>query len=273
MFFPIRDYRRSRSTPIVTIAIIALNLAVFVVQMFFLGGDATQYGINPQETLRGYQCAPLSQRDLFIFEYGVTPCELFGNCGETRICDFEANRVATVDGPFPESAMPPWLTIFTAMFVHGGLLHIGGNMWFLWIFGDNVEDRMGRGRFLLFYLVTGLAAAAAQIVSDPSSSTPMVGASGAVAGVLGAYLMLYPHGRVLTLMWIVWFVQFIELPAIIVLGMWIVLQVVQALIGQGMLSGGGVAYLAHIGGFLAGMALVKVFARPDPPTVTYSGWR
>ena len=259
MFFPIRDYRRSRSRPIVTFVIIGLNVLVFLVQTLVVGGGDPQYGLNPQRTVGGIQCTPLTGQQLFIFEYGVTPCELFGNCESTRVCDFEADRVETVDGPFPESALPPWLTIFTAMFVHGGLLHIGSNMWFLWIFGDNVEDRMGKGRFLLFYLITGLAAAGAQVLSDPSSSTPMVGASGAVAGVLGAYMLLYPQGRVLTLLWIVWFVQFIELPAVIVLGMWIVLQVIQATLGQGMLSGGGVAYLAHIGGFLAGMILVKAF--------------
>ena len=272
MFFPIRDYRRSRSTPIVTFGIIGLNVLVFLIQTFMVGGigNGTDYGL-----VRASQCVPLSAQDQFIFSYGVKPCELFGTCGDTRVCVIENRRVAdvtTVDGPFPQSTLPAWLTIFSAMFVHGGLLHIGGNMWFLWIFGDNVEDRMGKGRFLLFYLITGLAAAAAQIVSDPGSSTPMVGASGAVAGVLGAYMLLYPHGRVLTLMWIVWFVQFIELPAIIVLGMWIVLQVIQAMIGQGTLSGGGVAYLAHIGGFLAGMALVKLFVQ-SRRSVTYSSWR
>lgn len=272
MFFPIRDYRRSRSTPIVTFVIIGLNVLVFLVQTFMVGGTGgeAEYGI-----VRGSDCVQLSAQDQFIFNYGVKPCELFGTCGETRGCIIENDRVAdvfTVDGPFPKSTLPAWLTIFSAMFVHGGLLHIGSNMWFLWIFGDNVEDRMGKGRFLLFYLITGLAAAAAQIVANPTSSTPMVGASGAVAGVLGAYMLLYPHGRVLTLMWIVWFIQFIELPAIIVLGMWIALQVIQALIGQGMLGGGGVAYLAHIGGFAAGLALVKVFAR-SRRRVTYSSWR
>ncbi|MFB6285026.1 MAG: rhomboid family intramembrane serine protease [Candidatus Bipolaricaulia bacterium] len=265
MFLPIRDYRRSRTTPVLTFVIIGINVLVFLFQTFMVGGSGgeAEYGI-----VRGSQCVPLSGSDRFIFEIGVKPCELFGTCGETRVCVIENRRVVdvtTVEGPFPASPLPAWLTIFSAMFVHGGLLHIASNMWFLWIFGDNVEDRMGTGRFLIFYLLTGLVAAAAQIVSNPASSTPMVGASGAVAGVLGAYMMLYPHGRVLTLMWIVWFIQFIELPAVIVLGMWILLQVIQALIGQGMLSGGGVAYLAHIGGFLAGVVLVKVFARPEQP--------
>lgn len=260
MFLPIRDYRRSRSAPIVTLVVIGINVAVFLVQTLVVGGGGTEVGL-----VRGDQCVQLSQQDRFIFEHGVKPCELFGSCERSEICVIEGRRVVdvtTVDGPFPASSLPAWLTIVSAMFVHGGLLHIASNMWFLWIFGDNVEDRMGKGPFLLFYLATGLAAAAAQVASDPTSSTPMVGASGAVAGVLGAYLLLYPKGRVLTLMWLGWLVQFIELPAVVVLGMWIVLQVVQALIGQGTLSGGGVAYLAHIGGFVAGMILVRSFVRP-----------
>ncbi len=152
----------------------------------------------------------------------------------------------------------PWpLTVFTSMFMHGSWLHIIGNMWFLWIFGDNVEDAMGPVRYLVFYLVCGVAAAAAQVFSQPASHVPMVGASGAIAGVLGAYLVLYPHARVRCL-WILFIIiTTVYVPAWLLLGLWFVSQV--------LMPGSGVAWMAHVGGFLAGMALVLVFVRRRPP--------
>jgi membrane associated rhomboid family serine protease len=161
-------------------------------------------------------------------------------------------------------APPPWLTIFTSMFLHGGLFHVGGNMLYLWIFGNNVEDAMGRLRYLLFYLVCGVAAAVAQYLSSPHSPVPMIGASGAVSGTLGAYLLLYPHARVWTLVIFGFFWRLVPVPAVIVLGFWIVVQVLNGLItfgGGGAGAGGGVAFLAHVGGFVAGMALVLPFRR------------
>jgi membrane associated rhomboid family serine protease len=147
------------------------------------------------------------------------------------------------------------------MFMHGGLLHLGGNMLFLWIFGNNVEDSMGPLKFIGFYLLGGLAATALQIVIDPSSTVPTVGASGAIAGVLGGYLILFPRARVVTLIFIVFFVTLVELPAIWILGFWFVQQLVFGWLDLGAAGAeGGVAYFAHIGGFVFGLAAIKLFA-------------
>lgn len=166
------------------------------------------------------------------------------------------------------------LTIVTSMFLHGGLMHIGSNMLYLWIFGDNVEDRLGHFRYLLFYLLCGFLATLAHAVFSPGSRIPAIGASGAIAGVLGAYLILYPHARVMTLIPIFFFITVRQLPAIFILGFWFILQL---FVGVGSLGAraaqetGGVAYFAHIGGFVAGMALIGLFGgfrrprAPQPP--------
>jgi membrane associated rhomboid family serine protease len=166
-----------------------------------------------------------------------------------------------VGTPPPEPAT--WEKAFTSMFMHGGLLHIGGNMIFLWIFGNNVEDSMGRIRFIVFYVLGGLAALALQIATDPSSSEPTIGASGAIAAVLGAYILLYPRARVLTLVFIVFFFTIIELPALVMLLVWFALDALLPAIGQlgQVSSGAGVAYYAHIGGFVFGLLLIKAFAQ------------
>jgi len=156
-------------------------------------------------------------------------------------------------------AHPHAIAYLTANFLHGGWLHIIGNMWFLWLFGNNVEDSMGRGRFIVFYLLCGLAAAAAQVMSQPESAVPMVGASGAISGVMGAYIVLYPRVRVYTLVPLFIIFTTIALPAWVILGYWMLLQVAGGLSGQE----GGVAFWAHIGGFIAGVVLVKWFARPE----------
>ena len=155
--------------------------------------------------------------------------------------------------------------IFTSMFMHAGLAHLGGNMLYLWIFGDNVEDRMGRGRYLLFYLLGGVAASLAHILTNPTSRVPTVGASGAIAAVLGAYLVLYPQSRVLTLIPLGFFVRLTLLPASLVLGAWFVLQLFSGMLALGGPDVGGVAFWAHVGGFVTGVALAKVFARREPP--------
>jgi membrane associated rhomboid family serine protease len=151
--------------------------------------------------------------------------------------------------------------LLTSMFLHGGWMHLIGNMWFLWIFGNNVEDSMGRLRFIAFYLLTGLAAALGQVIASPASIIPMVGASGAISGVMGAYLVLYPRVRVYALVPIFIFFTSIALPAWAMIGYWFIIQVVSGLFSVGDM--GGVAFWAHVGGFVAGVALIKLFARQE----------
>jgi membrane associated rhomboid family serine protease len=194
-----------------------------------------------------YQATMSPERaELFIKAAGVIPLEI---TSLTDIIGWPKQPAAVV--PIP-------LTIFTSIFVHGGWLHLISNMWYLWLFGDNVEDSMGRVRYVVFYLLCGIAAAMAQVAVDPRSMVPMVGASGAIAGVLGGYLLQYPRARVHCLLFIVFIIQIIEIPAFVVLGLWFVLQLVRGLTAQALSS---VAWFAHIGGFLAGLALIKLFAR------------
>ncbi len=177
----------------------------------------------------------------FLLRYGMTPFEI------------------THGAVLFQRGFPADLTIFTSMFVHASWLHIGGNMLFLWIFGNNVEDSMGRFRFIVFYLMCGLIATAAQIFVIPNSQIPNVGASGAIAGVLGAYLLLFPRARVMTLIFLGIFITFVELPAVAVLLFWIALQVISGALGLSGAQSGGVAYFAHIGGFAAGLLAVRLF--------------
>lgn len=181
----------------------------------------------------------LSERSLerFILQYGTVPLRF-------------------TDGSITASDV---LTLFTSMFLHGGWLHIGGNMLYLWIFGNNIEDRLGIIRFVIFYFLGGIAAAALQIVIDPSSRVPMIGASGAIAGVLGGYIVLYPRARVQTLVFIFVFIQVVSVPAGILLGWWFFLQVINGFFSLGNSAGGGVAFFAHIGGFIAGAILIRFF--------------
>ena len=227
---PLKDDVPSRSFPIVTLVLIALNVAAYVYQL--------SLGISVDPTGR-------AAADAFVFEFGATPCRLTATCDR---------------GDFPS----PYVTVFTSMFLHGSPLHVGGNMLYLWIFGDNVEDTLGHGRFLIFYLAVGVAAALAQVLLNSTSRVPMVGASGAISGVLGAYLLLFPYARVLTLLIIGFFVRFVYIPVMIVLGFWIVVQLLNGFItfsAQSLGRGetGGVAWFAHIGGFLAGMLLLFLF--------------
>jgi rhomboid family protein len=224
---PLKDDVPSRGVPFVTLAFVGLNVAVFLYQL------SLQMGLEP-----GAQRAA----EEFIREFGVTPCRLTGDCR------------------LPVDAPSPVLTIFTSMFLHGGLLHLGGNMLYLWIFGDNVEDTLGHLRFVVLYLGSGIGAALAQTLVNPSAGVPMVGASGAVSGVLGAYLLLFPYATILTLVTFGFFWRFIHLPALVVLGLWIVLQFFSGYLSLGAHAdaGGGVAFFAHIGGFFVGMALLFV---------------
>ena len=182
----------------------------------------------------------------------------------------ELFRVAFIPARFwmPGHFVAEMIRIFVSMFLHGGLLHLGGNMLYLWIFGDNIEDRLGHARYLLFYLACGFVATMSHALVNPSSAVPAIGASGAIAGVLGAYLILFPHARVLTVIPIIVFITVREIPAIIVLGLWFVLQLFTGVgsIGAADEAAGGVAYFAHIGGFVAGMLLVMVLGgRRRPP--------
>jgi membrane associated rhomboid family serine protease len=155
----------------------------------------------------------------------------------------------------------PLLTVFTSMFMHGGFLHLGGNMLYLWIFGNNIEDKLGHFRFIMFYIICGVIAAYSHALTDPASQTPMIGASGAVSGILGAYLLLFPHARIHTLVFFGFFVNVVRLPAILVIGFWIVLQFLNGIVTKGVVGNGGVAWFAHIGGFLAGFLLIKLFLK------------
>jgi len=225
---PLKDDIPSRTVPFVTVGLIAVNILAFFYQISLeLTGDPS--------ALRAAQA--------FVFEFGLTPCRLTGSC------------------PAPQASPHPVVTVFTSMFLHGGLFHVFGNMLYLWIFGNNVEDALGHGRFLGFYLAAGVAAALAQTVVSPGSRIPMIGASGAVSGVLGAYLILYPHANVLTLITFGFFIRIVKIPAMIVLGFWIVVQLLNGLGTLGAGARSGVAWFAHIGGFLAGIALLW-FLRP-----------
>lgn len=164
---------------------------------------------------------------------------------------------AVTGGPWPDA----WLGLITSTFLHGSWAHLGGNMLYLWIFGDNVEDAMGHGRFLVFYLVAGVIAGLAHVITMPSSPVPLIGASGAIAGVLGAYIVLYPRARILSLLVLGIFVRLAELPALLVLSLWFVFQLISGMAALGAPGITTVAWWAHIGGFLAGIALVPAFAR------------
>jgi rhomboid family protein len=217
---PLRDIIPSRTTPVVTIALITINVLVFLYELSL--GRAV---------------------DAFTLYFGLVPAAF------------------------------SWVAVFTSMFLHGGFLHVAGNMLYLWIFGDNVEDRMGHGRFLVFYLLCGVAAALAQTITVPDSVVPMVGASGAIAGVMGAYFVLYPKSRIVTLVPLFFFFQVIEVPAILFLGIWFIMQFVNGLgsivtVAAGQ-SAGGVAFWAHVAGFVAGISGVVVFRRPERQRVEW----
>jgi membrane associated rhomboid family serine protease len=233
--FPYHDENETQRTPYVTYVLIAANvLAWLLVQ----GAGAA---------------VPLARS---VCELGLIPGELTASVppgsrfpmGEGLVCLTDPGRQVQ--------------NVITSMFMHGSWMHLLGNMWFLWIFGDNIEDSMTRPRFAAFYLLCGLAAAFAQVVTSPASGVPMVGASGAISGVMGAYLVLYPRVRVFTLVPLGFFITTIALPAWVMLVYWLGLQLLSGVASSGR-TGGGVAFWAHVGGFAAGVVLVKLFARRD----------
>lgn len=188
-----------------------------------------------------YQIASGPDSRIMVYSYGAIPYELLH--GREGI------------GP----SIP--VTLFTSMFLHGGILHLAGNMLYLWIFGNNIEDQLGIFRFFTFYFICGVIATYTHALSEPSSMTPMIGASGAISGILGAYLILFPRARIHTLIFFGFFIQVIKVPAIIVIGFWIVIQFISGLLSKGLYAGGGVAWFAHIGGFVAGVLLIKLFLK------------
>jgi membrane associated rhomboid family serine protease len=287
---PLKDNNPTSRFPVVTVALIAVCVAVFIWQWNF-------------PTNQRLEDAGFGSLDQSSLEYGAIPyrithtstgkCDI-GAVGQTT-SGFEAGVVCpgTKDyaeavarsqanpssdlGPFQIDQKPWWVTLFTSMFMHGGILHIAGNMLFLWVFGNNIEERMGRGKFLLFYLLAGLIAVYTQALISAGSTAPTIGASGAIAGVLGAYALLYPRARVLTLIFIIFFVTLVEIPALILLAVWFILQFVPALGQVAVGSGGdqGVAYFAHVGGFVFGLAVAGAMLyamrrrRPDPRLPVY----
>jgi membrane associated rhomboid family serine protease len=233
--FPLKDNIPTLKFPVVTVTLIALN----VIAYFFWQQGGLSFG-SPSN--HHYLCN--------LVNYAEIPYEI----------THPGEQVASRGCGRPTA--PTWLTLFTSMFMHGGLLHLGGNMLFLWIFGNNVEDSMGRVKFLIFYLLGGLAATALQVLVSPDAQVPSLGASGAIAAVLGGYLILFPRARVVTVIFIVFFFTILELPALLILGFWFVQQVLFGYfdLNTAGTSGGGVAYFAHIGGFAFGLLAVKLFA-------------
>ena len=211
---PIRDENPTQGTPYVTLGFIAINVLVYLYQLVL----------------------PAQEELIFTYRYGVVPALLTG----------------AFPPPPPLAGFPQPLTLITSMFLHGGFFHLAGNMLYLWIFGNNIEDRLGPVRFVAFYLLGGVLAGLAHVLAGPDSQLPMIGASGAIAAVLGAYFLLYPRTNVVVLIWFFFFVQLIRVPAVIVLGAWFLFQV----LGSG---GPGVAWMAHIGGFVVGLVLIRFF--------------
>ena len=235
---PLHDDNPTRLWPVVTIGLIVLCTLVFLWQLSF--GKI------------GFQ--------RIVFSLGLIPAVL----------------VHKAVLPAALAVVPPELTVYTSMFLHGGWMHLIGNMLYLWIFGNNVEDAMGHGRFVFFYLACGTAAAMMQTLMDPASTVPMIGASGAISGVLGAYLLLFPHARVLVLIPLGFLFYTLRLAAGWVLGFWFVMQLFSSLLSD--TAHGGVAFFAHIGGFIAGMALIPLFKRRQvrllqPPRFSRRYWR
>jgi membrane associated rhomboid family serine protease len=268
---PLKDNNPTERFPVVTVALIVVCVAVFIWQLNFPTNnrlDEAGFGSIDQSSLEygaiPYRITHADDRNCAVgavaasqgqFEAGVV-------CPGTKNYD-EAVAIGRQNPdaqPIPINQAAWWVTLFTSMFMHGGFLHIAGNMLFLWVFGNNIEDRLGRVKFVLFYVLAGLIAVYTQALIDSSSTAPTIGASGAIAGVLGAYALLYPRARVLTLIFIIFFVTLVEIPALILLAIWFILQFVPALGQVAVESGGGqgVAYFAHVGGFLFGLAVAAV---------------
>jgi len=226
MFIPLRDENPTSRFPIVTVLFIALNVVVFFFQL-----------VSPE----GLQ--------FYVYKMGAIPYEITHFKSLPLVVGHTAEQIPR---------LAPVLTLLVSMFLHGGFFHLLFNMLYLWIFGNNVEDFLGPFRFILFYLIAGVGASLTHIIFNANSQVPMIGASGAIAGVLGAYLILYPKARVMTFMFLFFFIRIVPIPAAFVLGFWFLMQVLNVGVG------GGVAWFAHIGGFLIGIGLIKLFTKKRP---------
>jgi membrane associated rhomboid family serine protease len=220
--FPLRDKIPSKTFPFVTVGIIVINLVIFFYEL--------SLGEQLNSLFNTFSIIPARFQNLF---------------------QQPANQI-----------LPVGFSLFSSVFLHGGWMHVIGNMWYLWIFGDNVEDSTGHFRFLIFYLLCGILAGLTHILMNPASTVPTIGASGAIAGVMGAYFLLYPRSKILTLIFVFVFIQVIEIPAVFFLGFWILFQFISGSVSRGLVeSSGGVAWWAHIGGFLVGLALILLFKK------------
>lgn len=233
---PYRDENPTTLPPIVTVGIIALN----VIAWLFVEGAGAGRAV-----------------DAAVCNYGLIPGEILQRVPPGSGVEMAPGVVCAVD------PSPQYWTVLTSMFMHGGWMHLIGNMVFFWVFGNNIEDAMGHVRFALFYVMCGVAAAATQVLVTPGSTVPMVGASGAISGILGAYLLLYPRVRVHAVVFLGFYVTSIAIPAFVMLGYWIVLQLLSSLSSLGARQTGGTAFFAHIGGFVAGLVLIRLFARRE----------
>lgn len=232
--FPYKDENPTLAAPVVTIALIAANVLAWLL-------------------IQGMGQSPVLEES--VCRLGLVPGHLLGGIPPGATLRLGPELYCRI-GNFPA-----WATVLSSMFMHGGWLHLIGNMWFLWIFGNNVEDSTGRFRFLIFYLLCGAIAGAAQSVATPDSPVPMVGASGAISGVMGGYIVLYPRVRVHMLVFLGFFITTITVPAFLMLGYWLLLQVVSGALANKEVA--GVAFLAHVGGFVGGMLLIFVFRSRD----------
>jgi membrane associated rhomboid family serine protease len=248
---PIKDNIPTDRFPLVTVALILANVIVYLLAVRH--GGSIISGPDTHE----------------LVKYGAIPYALTHSGQHCGLIHQTELACTSQQGVFHN--LPPWETVFTAMFMHASILHIAGNMLFLWIFGNNVEDSMGPIRYLLFYFVGGLCALALQVAVGPNAAVPTVGASGAIAAVLGGYIVLYPRARVLSLVFIIFLFTVVELPALVMLGIWFVEQAVFGAVGLTSVagSGGGVAYFAHVGGFVFGLLAIRLLAtkrKQVPPT-------
>jgi membrane associated rhomboid family serine protease len=234
--FPYKDDNPTYLTPYVTLGIIALNVLTWAF-------------------VQGLGSGPALARS--VCELGLTPGELLRTLRPGTVTPLGDHLECVI------TSQPHYWTVVTSMFMHGGWFHLLGNMWFLWVFGNNIEDSMGHGRFVVFYLLCGVCAAAVQTLVQPRSPVPMVGASGAISGVMGAYVLLYPRVRVHTLIFLGFFATTVALPAYLMLGYWFLLQFLGGLPQLAGLDSGGVAFFAHIGGFASGFLLIRLFAREE----------
>jgi membrane associated rhomboid family serine protease len=274
--FPLRDNLPTLRFPVITVAIIAINVAVFIWQQTLSSDPGTA-------SIPQLQGTELSRSEQATYELGSIPfrithpgenCAFVAQpslsqrvgvlCEGSRAYEHAAQVAAGGNAELvPIDEIPWYLTLLTSLFLHGGILHIAFNMLFLWVFGNNIEDSMGRPKFVLFYLLAGIVAAYAQAFLSSHDAIPQIGASGAIAGVLGGYALLNPRARVLTLIFIVFFITFVEIPALPLLAIWFVLQFIPAL-GQATSSVAGtegVAYMAHVGGFVFGLATIRLFVK------------